>query len=64
LPVARGTTIPLRKRTSLTQPDGVFNKDKAIAATVNTINKHRQNLKNLEKNKGAAAFNEVRVNLT
>ncbi|KAJ7938381.1 acid protease [Mycena leptocephala] len=58
LPVARGTTIPLRKRTSLTQPDGVFNKDKAIAATVNTINKHRQNLKNLEKNKGAAAFNE------
>ncbi|KAJ7701568.1 aspartic protease [Mycena rosella] len=56
---ARGTTIPLRKRTSLTQSNGVFDKDKAIAATVNTINKHRQNLQNLEKNKGAAALKQV-----
>ncbi|KAJ6554575.1 acid protease [Mycena capillaripes] len=55
---SRGTTIPLRKRASLTTSNGVFDKDKAIAATVNTINKHRQNLKNLEKNKGASAFNE------
>ncbi|KAJ7456888.1 acid protease [Mycena latifolia] len=55
---ARGTTIPLRKRTSLTQSNGVFDKDKAITATVNTINKHRQNLQNLEKNKGAAAFKQ------
>ncbi|KAK7055429.1 acid protease [Favolaschia claudopus] len=60
-PVARGMTIPLRKRTSLTTAAGVFDKDKAIQSTVNTINKHRQNLKNLEKNKGVAAFNEGAV---
>ncbi|KAJ7510848.1 acid protease [Mycena galericulata] len=56
-PVA-GTTIPLRKRTSLTTADGVFDKDKAIAATVSTINKHRQNLINLKNNKGIDALPE------
>ncbi|KAJ7637865.1 acid protease [Mycena polygramma] len=62
-PAARGTTIPLRKRPTLTAANGVFDKDKdkAIVATVNTINKHRQNLKNLLKNKGAAAFNDGAV---
>ncbi|KAJ6478627.1 acid protease [Mycena vitilis] len=60
-PVARGTTIPLRKRATLTTANGVFDKDKAIAATVDTINKHRQNLRNLERNKGDAAFNEGAV---
>ncbi|KAJ6630108.1 acid protease [Mycena sp. CBHHK59/15] len=55
-----GTTIPLRKRSTLTTADGVFDKDKAIAATVSTINKHRQNLLNLQKNKGASALKEVR----
>ncbi|KAJ6625187.1 acid protease [Mycena sp. CBHHK59/15] len=54
---AQGTSIPLPKRSSLTRADGVFDKDKAVAATVSTINKHRQNLINLEKNSGAAAFN-------
>jgi cathepsin D len=58
---ARGTTIPLRRRTSLTQANGVFDKDKGIAATVNTINKHRQNLQNLQKNKGAGALKPVRL---
>ncbi|KAJ6588105.1 acid protease [Mycena capillaripes] len=57
-PVKRGTAIPMRKRSSLTREDGVFDKDKAIAKTVFTVNKHRQNLINLQKNKGVAAFNE------
>lgn len=60
-PAARGTTIPLRKRSSLTTADGVFDKDKAIAATVATINKHRQNLINLKNNKGVEAFHAVRL---
>ncbi|KAJ7829548.1 acid protease [Mycena leptocephala] len=55
---ARGTSIPLRKRSSLTRSDGVFDKDKAIAATVKTVNKHRQNLINLKNNKGIEAFRE------
>ncbi|KAJ6578886.1 acid protease [Mycena vulgaris] len=53
---AIGTSIPLRKRSTFTQLDGVFDKDKAIAATVRTINKHRQNLLNLKNNLGAAAL--------
>ncbi|KAJ7450831.1 acid protease [Mycena latifolia] len=57
-PAARGTAIPMRKRNSLTRSDGVFDKDKAIAATILTQNKHRQNLINLQKNKGIEAFNE------
>ncbi|KAJ7631160.1 acid protease [Roridomyces roridus] len=52
-----GTSIPLRSRSTLTAPDGVFDKSLAIAATVGTINKHRQNMINLEKNLGPAAFN-------
>ncbi|KAJ7110006.1 acid protease [Mycena epipterygia] len=52
-----GISIPLRKRTILTTPAGVFDKNKALAATVATKNKHRQNLINLEKNKGPSAFN-------
>ncbi|KAF7326642.1 Acid protease [Mycena venus] len=51
-----GTTIPLRKRTAFTLPDGVFDKDKADAATAATINKHNQNLKNLVKNLGEGAL--------
>lgn len=46
-------TIPLRKRESLTRPDGVFDYDRAILATVNTANKHRQNLLNFKVNQGA-----------
>ncbi|KAJ7161368.1 acid protease [Mycena crocata] len=52
-------SIPLRRRSTLTTSAGVFDKDKAIAATVTTKNKSRQNLINLKKNKGLAAFNPV-----
>jgi cathepsin D len=60
-PVKRavGVTVPLAKRTGLTTSDGVFNLEKAIEMTVFTLNKHRQNLINLERNKGREAFNEA-----
>ncbi|KAF7373560.1 Acid protease [Mycena sanguinolenta] len=58
LPLARGNTIPLRMRASLTTSTGVFDKDKGTLANINTINKHRQNLINLERNKGNGTFNE------
>ncbi|KAK7051797.1 acid protease [Favolaschia claudopus] len=51
------SSISVRRRASFTKPNGVFDKDKAVAATVATKNKHRQNLINLQKNKGLAAFN-------
>ncbi|KAJ7033552.1 acid protease [Mycena alexandri] len=49
---AAGTTIPLRKRSSLTGADGVFNQSKAVAATHRTVNKHRQNRITLQENRG------------
>ncbi|KAJ7337667.1 acid protease [Mycena albidolilacea] len=57
-PTKRGTAIPIAKRSSLTREDGVFDHDKAIASTVLTLNKHRANLINLEKNKGLDAFHQ------
>jgi cathepsin D len=54
-----GIAIPLKKRTSLTTFEGVFDHDAAIAQLITVKNKHRQNLINLEKNKGKAAFKEV-----
>ncbi|KAJ7782162.1 acid protease [Mycena olivaceomarginata] len=57
-PVKRGTAIPMRKRSSLTTAEGVFDHDKAIASTIFTLNKHRANLLNLQKNKGQGAFNQ------
>ncbi|OSD07013.1 acid protease [Trametes coccinea BRFM310] len=53
-----GIHIPLAKRGSLTNADGTFNREKAIISTAKTINKHRANLINLEKNVGRQAFNE------
>ncbi|KAI0335089.1 acid protease [Cubamyces sp. BRFM 1775] len=53
-----GIRIPLEKRSSLTNADGTFNHEKAILSTAKTINKHRANLINLEKNVGRHAFNE------
>ncbi|GBE80463.1 Aspartic protease [Sparassis crispa] len=41
---------------SLSLPDGTFNHEEAIIQTVKTQNKHRQNLINLERNVGRAAF--------
>ncbi|KAF5382798.1 hypothetical protein D9757_007282 [Collybiopsis confluens] len=48
----RRSSIPLPKRASLTKPDGTFDVDRAIAQNVATINKHRQNLLNLQRNTG------------
>ncbi|KAF7342255.1 Acid protease [Mycena venus] len=53
---ARGTSLSLLNRRNFTQADGVFDKDKAHAASVATLNKYRQNLINLEKNLGTAAL--------
>jgi len=55
---AAGVSIPLTKRSGVTTSDGVFDLEKAIKMTVFTRNKHRQNLINLERNKGRDAFNE------
>ncbi|KAJ7184643.1 acid protease [Mycena filopes] len=55
---AYGNSIPIRRRSSLTRSDGVFDHDKAILGTVKTINKHRQNLLNLKKNHGVGVFND------
>ncbi|RDX54914.1 acid protease [Lentinus brumalis] len=52
----QGVSIPLGKRSTLQNEDGTFNYDKAVIQTVNTINKHRANLINLEKNVGAHVF--------
>ncbi|KAH9858927.1 acid protease [Lenzites betulinus] len=53
-----GISIPFVKRNSLTNADGTFNHEKAILATIQTQNKHRANLINLEKNVGRQAFKE------
>ncbi|KAF8509471.1 acid protease [Hysterangium stoloniferum] len=54
----QGVSIPLAKRSSLTREDGTFNHEKAILQTVATKNKYRQNLQNLERNRGLKAFNK------
>ncbi|TCD70576.1 Type I transmembrane sorting receptor [Steccherinum ochraceum] len=53
-----GIRIDLPKRASLTKADGTFDHDQAIIQTFKTFNKHRQNLINLEANRGKEAFNE------
>nr|GAT56124.1 acid protease [Mycena chlorophos] len=52
--------VSLRPRTPLVDPDGIFDLDRARAETVKTINKHRQNLINLENNLGVA-LSELRM---
>ncbi|KAH9951511.1 acid protease [Amylocystis lapponica] len=47
-----GIRIPIRKRTSLTLPDGTLDRDEAVRQTIKTANKHRQNLINLVQNGG------------
>ncbi|KAF8143642.1 acid protease [Mycena galopus ATCC 62051] len=54
-PAARGVAIPLPKR-DFFATSTAFDKDVAILNTVNTINKHSQNLRNLVKNNGTAAL--------
>ena len=56
-----GIRIPLQKRSNITNDDGTANVDIAIAQTVRSINKHRQNLINLQQNVGNDSFNEVRI---
>lgn len=53
-----GIRIPLQKRSNITNDDGTANVDAAIAQTVRSINKHRQNLINLQQNVGNDSFNE------
>ncbi|KZT70932.1 putative aspartic protease [Daedalea quercina L-15889] len=51
-PVERGTgsSIPFAKRSGLTTEDGVFDHQRAIINTIQTHNKHRRNLLNLQAN--------------
>ncbi|KAI0662190.1 acid protease [Cubamyces menziesii] len=51
-----GIRVPLYKRGSLKNADGIFNYDKAVRELVKLKNKHRQNLINLERNVGRDAF--------
>ena len=53
-PVERpaGISVPLHKRGYLTTPEGVFDRSKAIRASVITHNKYRQNLMSLMANGG------------
>ncbi|KAJ7610127.1 acid protease [Roridomyces roridus] len=51
-----GVAIPISRRSGLTTPDGLFYHDKAILCNAATRNKHRQNLINLQKNKGTDAL--------
>jgi len=54
VPVNRpaGISIPLHKRGCLTTSDGVFDRSKAVRASVITQNKYRQNLMTLKANGG------------
>jgi cathepsin D len=52
--------IPLHRRSNITNDNGTADVDAAIAQTVRSINKHRQNLINLQQNVGSDALNEVR----
>ncbi|KAH9924688.1 acid protease [Epithele typhae] len=54
----RGVAVPFTKRSSVTNADGTFNADKAQIETIKTINKHRANLMNLEKNVGSHVFKQ------
>ncbi|KAJ7057950.1 acid protease [Mycena amicta] len=57
----RRSTVPLRRRAPLTDINGVFDRDRAHAATVLTRNKHRQNLINLVNNFGPSALRKGAV---
>ncbi|KAI0743998.1 acid protease [Daedaleopsis nitida] len=51
-----GVRIPIASRAALTSEDGIFDHDRAILLNIHTINKHRANLINLERNVGAHSF--------
>ncbi|KAH9933170.1 acid protease [Epithele typhae] len=59
LPPKNGVAVPFTKRSSsMKNTDGTFNADRAMIASARTINKHRANLLNLEKNVGPHVFKE------
>ncbi|KAH9832219.1 acid protease [Rhodofomes roseus] len=55
-PIDRGTgsSIPFAKRSGLTTEDGIFDHQRAIISTIQTHNKHRRNLMNLQANDAAS----------
>ncbi|KDQ54106.1 hypothetical protein JAAARDRAFT_697627 [Jaapia argillacea MUCL 33604] len=55
-----GIRVPLEKRSSLTNADGTFDHAKAVKHSVKTQNKYRQNLINLERNRGLPDGAEIR----
>ncbi|KAI0630205.1 protease [Trametes polyzona] len=59
-PVAEGlgTRIPFQKRNGFTTDDGWFDHNLAVKQVVRDVNKHRNNLINLERNEGRLWFNE------
>ncbi|KAH9929580.1 acid protease [Epithele typhae] len=57
-PKKQGIAVPFSKRSSLKNADGTFNADRAMVETAKTINKHRANMINLEKNVGSHVFKE------
>ncbi|RPD68640.1 acid protease [Lentinus tigrinus ALCF2SS1-7] len=52
------TPIAFQKRSALTKDDGSFDYRSAAEQVVRDRNKHRQNLLNLERNRGPEAFND------
>ena len=54
------STVPLRRRSSLTRENGVFDYNKVLRDITSAKNKHRQNLINLERNLGREASLHVR----
>jgi cathepsin D len=51
--VDSGIRVALPKRSSLTRADGTFDHAKAVTESAKTVNKHRQNLINLQRNTGS-----------
>ncbi|PCH39030.1 acid protease [Wolfiporia cocos MD-104 SS10] len=59
IPIAddTGIRIPLKKRSSLTRPDGSFDREAALRQQVKVQNKHRLNLMKIDQNIGLKNYN-------
>ncbi|KAI0821616.1 acid protease [Trametes gibbosa] len=53
-----GTSVPFEKRNGFTSHDGWFEHRLAIQQVVRDVNKHRNNLVNLQRNSGRTSFNQ------
>ncbi|KAI0830045.1 protease [Trametes gibbosa] len=53
-----GTSVPFEKRNGFTSDDGWFDHGRAVQQVVRDVNKHRNNLVNLERNSGRNSFNQ------